>query len=117
MDDDIQTGGESDEGESLSDTIAAALEDQEGDALISDLGDAETAAGETQETEGQAVTDNEGGVETPGDGDAGQTDEGAPEPDQDQEEAAPEPESEPDTVTADQYRQLGEIYRDTVAPF
>ncbi len=77
MSDDILTGEGSDEGESLSDTIAAALEDQQGDDLISELGEAQDAAGETQEADGQALPDDEGGVETPDHGGAdrtGQTD-------------------------------------------
>ena len=55
MNDDILTGEGSDEGDSLSDTIAAALEDQQGDALISDLSDAKDAAAEAQEVDGQAL--------------------------------------------------------------
>ncbi len=107
MDDDIQTGGESDEGESLSDTIAAALEDQQGDDLISELGDAETAAGETQEADGQALPDDGNGAETPGDGGTDQTEETESPPSAAREATGDGPER----------GQAGEAYQAAVAPF
>ena len=66
MDDDTLTDEGSGEDDTLSDTIAAALEDQEGESLISELGAAQDAAGETQETDGEALPDDDGGAETPG---------------------------------------------------
>ncbi len=107
MDDDILTGEGSDEGESLSDTITAALEDQEGDDLIAELGDAQDAAGETQETDGQGLPDDEGGAETPGDGGA------------DQIEGTESPPSAAREATDDgpERGQTAEAYRAAVAPF
>ncbi len=105
MDDDILTGGQSDEGESLSDTIAAALEDQQGEDLISELGDAQDAAGETQETDGEAFPDD--GAKTLGDGGADQTEE-------------PDPPSAEVREAADdgpERSQVAEAYRAAVAPF
>ena len=64
-------------GDSLSETIAAALEEQQGEDVIHELANVSDDAPETPETDRQAVADG-GGAETPGDGGAGQTEETEP---------------------------------------
>jgi len=70
MDDDTLTGEGSDEGDSLSETIAAALEEDQGENIIAELGRAQDAAQETPETDDEARADDGNGAETPGDGGA-----------------------------------------------
>ena len=112
MSDDTLTDEGSGEDDSLSETIAAALEDQQGEDLISELGSAQDAAGETQETGGKALSDDQGGAETPGDG---RTDQTEPPSAEAREEADAEPER--DTGTADVYRQVAEGFGAIVAPY
>lgn len=106
MSDDTLTDESSAEGDSLSETIAAALEEHQDEGLIAELGSAQDAAQETQETDGEALPD-ENGAETPGDEGADQTEA--------QEEAGTEPER--DTGASDAHRQAGEAYQAAVAPY
>lgn len=102
MSDDILTDEDSDEGDSLSETIAAALEDQQGENIIAELGSAQDAAQETPETDGAGT-----GTEPADDRSADQT-----------EEAAPPPSAAPEEVGAtDEHRQVAEVYQAAVAPF
>ena len=107
MDDDTLTDEGSGEDDTLSDTIAAALEDQEGESLISELGDAQDAAGETQETDGEAPPDNDGGAETPGDGGTDQT----------EETESPPSAAREATDDGPERGQAAEAYQAAVAPF
>ncbi len=107
MDDDILTGEGSGEDDSLSETIAAALEDQQDGDLIAELGSAQDAAGETQETDGAALPDDDGGAETPGDGRTDQT----------EETESPPSAAREATDDGPERGQAAEAYQAAVAPF
>ncbi|MCH7794185.1 MAG: hypothetical protein IH900_03455, partial [Proteobacteria bacterium] len=106
------------EDDSLSETIAAALEEDRGEDIIAELGHAESEVPktpETPETDEKALSDAGSGAETLGDEGDGQTED--IEPSSAESREAADTESERDTETADTHRQVAEVYEAAVAPF
>ena len=98
---DAQDSGEDD---SLSETIAAALEEDRGENIIAELGRTQDAAQETPETDDEAVADDGNGAETSGDEGADQTEE-------------TEPTSAEVREKADAHRQVAEAFNTAVEPY
>ena len=107
MDDLIDT---QDEGDSLSDTIAAAMGESQSEDIIAELAGLETPA-----TQGETLSDDGAGAETPGDGSADQAEEPAARSTEPQKEVDTEPER--DTGATDAHRRIAETYQAAVAPY
>ena len=108
--DDLETTGTEDEGDSLSDTIAAAMGESQSEDIIAELAGLETPA-----TQGETLSDDGAGAETPGDGSADRTEEPGARSTEPQKEVDTGPER--DTGATDAHRQIAEAYQAAVAPY